>query len=193
MPSSEAGVRMDWTLIREVGIPAGTLVLGVLLDRLFERRPKLVTFYGHVSTFKMNLEAGGVVDLHAHSIIVRNSGRVPLTNVRIGHPHLPDFQMYPEVSYTIVESPSGSKEILLAKMPPGEQVTISYLYFPPITFGQINNYVKADEGQARVVDVLLTPQLKKGTKRILWALLGLGAFFALYLSVLGIQWVFADA
>ena len=34
---------------------------------------------------------------------------------------------------------------------PNEQVTISYLYFPPTTWKQINGPVKSDEGLARVL------------------------------------------
>ena len=41
---------------------------------------------------------------------------------------------------------------------PNEQLTISYHYFPPITYAQVNNGVKFDEGFATEIPVLLQRQ-----------------------------------
>ena len=41
---------------------------------------------------------------------------------------------------------------------PNQHLTISYLYFPPITYAQINDGVKCDEGFATQIPVLLQRQ-----------------------------------
>ncbi len=62
---------------------------------------------------------------------------------------------------------------------------MSYLYFPPLTWGQINAYTKSDEGLARIIDVMPTPLPSKWFVRGLWVLVFVGATALLYLAVLG--------
>ena len=50
--------------------------------------------------------------------------------------------------------PGGGQEILFPSLVPNEQVTVSYLYFPPATWDQINVGVKSDEGFAKVIRVI---------------------------------------
>ena len=66
-----------------------------------------------------------------HSVVLRNSGRRPATNVRLAHPYLPDFNVFPSVGYRVENLPGGGREIVMPTLVPNEQVTISYLYFPP--------------------------------------------------------------
>jgi hypothetical protein len=76
-----------------------------------------------------------------------------------------------------------AEEILIPLLAPRQQITISYLYFPPILFNQINRPIYSDEGAARVITVLPQPQPPK------WIAIGfllfaiIGAVTAAYLLV----------
>ena len=59
---------------------------------------------------------------------------------------LPSFQLYPSIAYQVVDLPDGAKEILIPTMVPGEQLTISYLYGPPLTYAGVNAGIRSDEG-----------------------------------------------
>lgn len=176
---------INWDLVVKIAVPLGTLVLGRWLDRLLSKKPKLVSFVGHVSAFTLQNQDRPPTYVHTHAIVVRNTGRETANNVRIGHNVLPDFQLGPPVAHTVDRDARGGGEILIPKLVPGEQVTVSYLYFPPLTWGQINAYTKSDEGLARIIDVMPTPLPSKWFVRGLWVLVFVGATALLYLAVLG--------
>lgn len=48
-----------------------------LAQRVLERRTRLVVYYGNVGYFK--LPTG---DVHTHTVVVRNAGKLPAHNVR---------------------------------------------------------------------------------------------------------------
>ena len=160
----------------------GTLVLGKYLDRWLTKRPKLISYLGHASAF--TLRGDNPATVHTHAIVVRNAGRVAATAVRIGHNILPDnYQLYPSVPHTVERVEGGIAEIVIPRLVPDEQVTISYLYFPPLLWSQIHAYVKSDEGFAKVLNVLPTPQYPKWLFRGIWALVFVGAMSVLYFVV----------
>ena len=66
---------------------------------------------------------------------------------------------------------------------PEEQITISYLYAPPLLWSQIHAYTKSDEGFAKILNVLPTPQPKKWIVRAFWALAFVGTASLLYLAI----------
>jgi len=172
---------VDWMLVATIATPVATLVIGIALERYLERRPKLVAYYGHISAFTMQGAAGPTV-IHTHSIVVTNGGRKPATNVRVGHAYLPSFSLNPSVQCTSVVLPSGGNELVFPTLVPGEQVTVSYLYFPPIYWNQINTYVKSDEGMATVITVLPTRQYPRWAIRIGRVVLFAGAVALLYVG-----------
>lgn len=96
---------------------------------------------------------------------MRNAGRLTANNVRIGHNFLPEsFQLYPPVAHSVEQIPNGGADILIPTLVPGERVTISYLYYPPVFWNHINSYAKSDEGLAqRVGPILDKQQLVPGT------------------------------
>jgi hypothetical protein len=172
-------VAIDWGLAAAITMPVAALFMGAALDRLLERRPKLITYYGHVSSHTLRGPAGETV-LHAHSVVVSNAGRKAATNVRIGHSFLPDFTLYPSVQCTVQPMVSGGHEIVLPVMVPGEQITISYLYFPPVFWNQVNTYVKSDEGMATVITVLPARQPPAWLLRVLRFLVLAGIIATVY-------------
>jgi hypothetical protein len=68
---------------------------------------------------------------------------------------------------------------------------ISYLYGPPVTYVQVNTYVKSDEGFAKVLRVIPTPESPKWLLATTWALVTLGAITALYFLVLLVRHIYA--
>lgn len=179
---------IDWMLVATIAAPIIALFVGVALNRTFERRPKLITYYGHVSEFKLQDEHKTPV--FTHSVVVRNAGGRAASNVRLGHNVLPNFQVIPSVNFQREDLPSGGSEILIHTLVPGEQITVSYLYFPPLTWSQINTYVKSDQGLAKVLNVLPTVQLPKWQLFVLRLLVLIGLIASVYLIINLFTWAY---
>ena len=134
-----------------------TLLIGLILNYTLIRRTRLISYLSHVSVFSIRREDGNNIPVFTHQLVVRNVGSKPAKNVRIGHRLLPpNFNIYPKIQYEVVELPDGGKEIIIPNMVKGEEISISYLYYPPITWDKINTQIKSDEGFAKRVNVLLT-------------------------------------
>jgi hypothetical protein len=166
------------TIARIVG-PLLSLIVGGIIKHYAEARAKVVSFIGHVSSFTLQDEQRTVV--HTHSIVVRNAGRKAAHNVRLAHRFLPpNVTVYPPVRYTIEQNPEGASEIVIPVLVPKEQVTVSYLYFPPLTLDQVNASTKSDEGYAKILNVIPMPQPHKAVLAALWLLVFVGASFVFY-------------
>lgn len=148
-----------------------TLLIGIYLNRIFENRPQLITHFGHISSAKAKDNAGNYLDVFTHSVVIRNNGQKPAVNVRLGHNPLPSdnnhssyinlnniINIYPPTEFKVAGNAKEGQEIIIERILPKEEISITYLYFPPILFNQINTYVKSDEGIAKRVNVLLQPQ-----------------------------------
>ena len=90
------------------------------------------------------------------------------------------FQIFPDIEYTVRDLPGGQKEILIPTLVPKKEITVTYLYFPPLTWDRINTHLESDEGPVRVLRVLPTVQLPKWALIILWGLIVYGAVALLY-------------
>lgn len=179
---------VNWDTVIKIVVPLGTLVLGKYLDRWFTRRPKLIVWLGHSSAF--NLRTQPPMNIHTHAIVVRNTGRQTANQVRIGHNVLPDnYQLFPGVPHTIERTEDGIAEIVIPRLVPGEQITVSYLYVPPLLWSEIHAYTKSDEGFAKALNVLPTPQLPKWLIILIWSLVFVGVVSVLYLIVELIKWL----
>lgn len=122
-------MKIDWNVVVKIVVPISTLVLGKYLDQWLSRQPKLISYLGHASAFNVRSDPPFIV--HTHSIVVRNAGRQTAHNVRVGHNTLPEnYQLYPAIPHSVEGASDGINEIVLPQLVPGEQVTISYLYFP---------------------------------------------------------------
>jgi len=180
-------MKINWDVVIKIIIPLGTLLLGKYLDRWFTKRPRLISYLGHASSF--NLRGEHPIIIHTHAIVVRNAGKEAANNVRIGHNVLPDnYQLYPPVPHTVEHSPGGIAEIVIPKLVAEEQITVSYIYFPPLLWSQIHVYTKSDEGFAKILNVLPTPQISKWMSLVIWILIFIGSVSLIYLIVEGIKW-----
>jgi hypothetical protein len=173
----------DLEVIAKLLSPLLAAFIGAIAKRYFEGKPKLISYLVHSSTIPLNDEAN--TEINTHSIVVRNTGKKAAHNLRVGHKFLPNsYQIYPPVIYSIQTAPNGAAEFLIPTLVPNEQISISYLYFPPITFNQINSYTKSDEGFAQFINAIPTPQPPKFIVAILWLLLFIGASTLTYWGVL---------
>ena len=177
---------IDWMLAATAAGPVVGAAAGVGLARAAEHRAKLITYYGHVSAFEVS-GPNGPITINTHEMVIRNNGNKPAHNLRLGHHFLPkDFRIHPSVEHRIVEVGGNAREIVLPVLSPREQVTVSYLYSPPVYWNNINSYVKSDEGMAEVVQVLLQRQYPKWFQLFAVAFFLLGLVTGVYLAALGL-------
>lgn len=122
----------------------------------------------------------GAPTIHTHAIVVRNAGQKTAHNVRIDHAVMPlSFGVHPPIRHELTRQGDGA-EILFPVLVPGEQVTISYLYFAPLTWDRIQGWVKCDEGMARAVNVIPSTPLPKGVRWLLAIFTFIGASTVVY-------------
>lgn len=186
----------DYGLFGSIAEKIIVLGAGAAIGRVLERRTRLIVYYGHVGHFKLKPgtpgEEMGVV--HTHSVIIRNSGRLAANNVRVPHHvNLTKAKIHvsvnPDTDYTVVDLPGGGEELVFSRLAPKQGFTISYLYFPPINWGQINSTISSDEGMARFLDVQPSPQRPRSQRLIAWSLFGIGAITLLYLTAEFARWL----
>ena len=170
---------IDWPVLTNIAMPIIALFVGAGIDRLLERRARVVSYLGHVSGIRLTRDDGPIV-VNTHSVVLRNAGRKTATNVRLGHQVLPDFQLFPDIEYSVRELPGGQKEIVIPSLIPRKEVTVTYLYFPPLTWEQINTHLETDDGPIRVIRVLPTVQIPRWLKIVLWGLITYGAIALIY-------------
>ena len=173
-------MNIDWNALATIASPIFALFVGVWVNRKFENRPCLISYFSHVSAFKLTPSGGQAMGINTHTVVLRNTGRRSATGIRIHHNLLPDFNIWPIVAYSIDTLPDGTQDIVIPTLVPGEEITISYLYFHPITVGQVNAGIKWDQGFAQQITVLLQKQFPKWVNRILAFLVVTGAVAIVY-------------
>ena len=175
----------DLMLLAAVAGPILGVIAGFALERFFERRPRLVYYLGHASEFVVpQPPPTPSLTVHTHAVVIRNIGRLTAHNVRVGHRVLPqNITVFPYRPYTIETLPEDHNEIVLETLAPNDQITISYLYFPPLYWHQINSEVRCDEGLARLINVLPTREYPKWALRLMAFFLWAGVIAVAYLFV----------
>jgi hypothetical protein len=118
--------------------------------------------------------------VNTHAVVLRNAGRQAATNVRMSHALLPDFNIYHDVQHWTEVLPGGVSDIVIPTLVPGEQIIVSYLYFPPRVATEINAGIKCDQGFAQSINVLLQRQLPRWFISIFWVLVIIGFIAVLY-------------
>jgi hypothetical protein len=128
-----------------------------------------------------NHPENGKMIVNMHALVVRNNGKKPATNVRLGHNVLPDFSIYPNIQYRVEDLAGGGQEIVFPVLIAGAQVMVQYLYFPPLLANTINTHVQSDEGTAKSWNVWLVQHYPKWVYDILRAVLLIGILAIIYL------------
>jgi len=161
--------------------------IGIIIKKALEKRPKLITYMIHTSAIPLGDEKN--TSANFHSIVVRNAGKKTANNIRIGHYFLPAFQINPHLAHEVTRI-NNSAEILIPNLVPGEQINISYLYFPPLTWNQIHSYCKSDEMTAKYINII--PAIQPNTIQLItiWGLMFIGASTLLYWMIyFTLSWV----
>ena len=171
---------VDLQVFATVAVPILTLFLGVWVNRRFEKRPVLLSHWGHVSSFNYQ-KGGGITGIvNTHSVVIKNAGRRAATNVRLSHSVLPDFNIWPAVEYELRKVPNSGDDIVIPTLVPNQQIMISYLYFPPVTYANVNAGVMSDEGLATQIPVLLQRQYPRSYTAVAGVLVIVGMIAVMY-------------
>ncbi len=135
-------------------------LIALVLAAWWERRgTRLISYYSHVAGIAGTPPGGQPIHVNTHTVVLRNAGRRPATNVRLTHAApLPLFSIWPPIVHSVEALPNGSQDIAIPTLIPGQQITIHYLYEPPRTFDQIHQGIKCDQGFAHAITVLLQRQ-----------------------------------
>jgi len=167
----------------------GAFVGAVIVKRV-EGKAELVSFWGHVSAFPMANPGQARFVIHTHDVVIRNVGKKAANNVRVSHQVLPEqFNINPSVPYTVEQLPGGQKDIVIPKLVPKQQIVISYLYYPPLTFDQINSGVRSDEGFAKPVEMELSEKPAAWVTALGGAGFLIGCLTVLYLVWRGLKYL----
>ena len=158
---------IDWSLVVAFGAPLIAVGLSFFLDYV-RNPPSLVTVYlGHASGHLVNpVDGGEPYEVNTHSVVILNNGRRSASNVRLTHKILPDFRVFPDVEYQVLDLPGGGREILFPSLVRGQQITVSYLYFPPITWTDIQDSTRSDDGFAKVTRLVPKQQFPRWLKNL---------------------------
>ncbi len=183
---------IDLSILSKITVGVFLLVAGGWIKQFFERRVRLLVFFGQIGEFHLNLQPPGIIRTHA--MVIHNTGRAAAQNVHVPHTVLLNannihVSVHPPVAHTVQTLPNNTEEILFPTLPAKFQVTLSYLYFPPFLFNQINAQIYSDDGNARVITVLPQMQLPKWILVVLWALIGIGVIIVCYGLWVLTRWV----
>lgn len=187
-------LELDLDSVFKVLSPILVAVVGGLFKRYAEGKPKLITYLVHSVAHPLpgavpdpENPQGQVRSVHTHTIVVMNRGKKTAHNVRIDHAVFPGSHvLVPPVNHSVTHGPGGSAEILIPTLVPNEQVSISYLYFPPLTWNQINGWVKCDEGMAKAIQVIPSTPPPKPLIWLAWTLAFVGASTVVYWVLRGL-------
>ena len=178
---------IDWNIVTQISAPIIAVFVTAIVSRYLSERPKLIAYYGHVAAHGFNsiIEGKEITHINTHAVVIRNSGNKTATSVRISHNVLPDFKIYPETDYRINDLPSGGRELVIPRITPKREYTISYLYFAPVTYNQIESFIESDTGAAKIVDVRLQQVFPRWVNFLVGSsmLLGLIAFIYIIYEV----------
>ena len=180
---------MSAEVIAIIIAPLIAAVFILIFGRWFTEKPRLLTYLSNTFAIRCKTPEGKDLQVHTHTIIVKNQGRKPAINVKLGHKLLPAFDILPSTEYSVNQLPDGSKEILIPRIIPKQQIIVNYLYFPPLIWSQVNSYTLSDEGYAKVVNMQLSPQPSKLLIGILGLLSLMGISTIAYLLILLARWI----
>ena len=88
---------IEWNALATIAAPVVGLFVGVWVNRKFEGRPILISYFGHISAFRSTPPNGQPIHVHTHAVVLRNAGRRSATNVRLHHAVLPDADLRQDV------------------------------------------------------------------------------------------------
>ena len=171
---------MDWNLVSTIAVPFLCLFFGAFVNRKLERRPVIVSFFGHASSFSIKSDEGNVLGVNTHTVVIRNVGKRSAVNLRMTHAILPNINVFPQIPYHSESLPGGAVDLVFPTIVPGQQITVSYLYLAPLLVTGVNMGIKHDDGFGKVISVILQRQFPLWLLRVTkWSAI-IGAVTVLY-------------
>ncbi len=167
-------INLDPDVIAKILAPVFSLFVGAVIKYYSEARSKVIFFIGHVAAFKLADEAK--TSVFTHSVVITNVGRKSAQNVRVSHNLFPqNIAISPSIRYLYEHNENETTDILIPNLVPKEQVTISYLYFPPTVWNQVISTIKSDDGFAQSIQIIPKPQSNKSLEilRIVLTIVGI--------------------
>lgn len=120
-----------------------------------------------------------IIVTHTHALVVRNVGKKTAHNVRVAHARFPPgFSIHPPQNHQL-NFFGQAAELIIPTLVAQEQITISYLYFPPTLWSDVIGPVKCDEGMAKSINVSVSTPWPRGVRWLIWAMAFIGATSAL--------------
>jgi hypothetical protein len=176
----------NWSVLQRIIEAVVLLVVGALVNRFFEKRPKLIQYLRHSSAVVVrNQDSEMVVNLH--TLVVTNLGRKAAINVRVGHYTLPNYSVFPQTQHTVETLPGGGREIVFPVLRPQQEVSIQYLYYPPLFVGGVNSHVYSDEGIAKNIDTWHVKRYAPWVNFLIVSFMLIGAITVMF----GLWWLIA--
>lgn len=164
------------------------------IEYMVRKRVRVVASYSNASAIRplqlklRHQHVNQPVDLfHMHAIYIENVGKKTARNVRIPHNTLNGVEFEVQNANYYVDPPKDARtsraDIVIPELVPEQQVQITYMYLPPMTFGQINFRPLHDDGFADVVPLIFVQKPPRFRVLGLQLLLALGAVTAIYILV----------
>lgn len=181
-----------WLVFATIAGPVAAVIISAIIVNLLQLRPRLFTWYHYTTTVTLPAvpPATGQTVVNTHAFVVRNDGKLPAHNVSVSHYVLPAYSVAPPVPHRREDLPTGGGAVLtFPTLAPKEQVTITYLYFPPLLWSHINAGVRSDEAVAQPIVVLPTRQFSPWALRVFAVLFYMGIALATYWLVRFGFWV----
>ena len=142
---------IDWSIVAPIATSLIGAAIGAALNHVFERRPRLISYIGHVASHQIPQASGHPLHFFTHSVVLKNTGHKPANNVRLKHQFLPTYAVHPPlVAHTPEKYPVGQGgDIVFPKLVPQTEITISYLLF---SSGTLDRYQR-------------TSRIRRGTRK----------------------------
>ena len=190
----------QWLIVATIVGPVAAVVISAIVINLLQLRPRLFTWYHYTTTVTLPpvapapegaqpASAAKPIVVNTHAFVVRNEGKLPAHNVSVSHYVLPAYSVAPPVPHRRDDLPAGGVALIFPTLAPKEQVTITYLYFPPLIWSQINAGVRSDEVVAQPILVAPARQFSPWALRAVAVLFYMGVALATYLLVRFAFWI----
>jgi len=162
-------------------------IIAFLIKQIFQKRPKLITFYAHASEVTLKSDentdfitnTGDKITIRSHTIVVGNIGKATANNVKVIHGVLPiNYTVFPPVHFK-----KRDNEITIPTLAPGENISITYLYFKDVHYTQTNLLVKCDECLATAGNMKHVYDLPTWAMAGFYFLLFIGAVTSIYMAI----------
>lgn len=188
---------LDANAVATVIAALATAVLAGAFQLYAQSHPRIIYYFVHSSAVTLPAHAIPAVPavngapavvqvpqlaLHTHVMVISNIGGKSATNVRLGHSQHVAFAMYPPLYLSF-----QGNEICIPTLVPKEQITITYVYEPPLLATGVHTYQKCDQCLVQYANMEPAQVAGVWTRRIRYFLFGVGSVTTMYYVL---RWIY---